>query len=548
MFAKKTTITSFIIVKDLLCRVQGITPPDYFTCISTAMKYTSTRDASKLYSFEEALLSGYASDGGLFVPKSLPRVDVTTLQEWSKLDYLDLSLEVLYPFVKEAMSREELHELLQQALSGFDKEMDNLVPVVPLTKCCENDDSTNTNIFVAELFHGPTFCFKDLGLRMTIQWLNYFATKRNTSVTLVVATTGDTGPAAVQAVQDCDSNRLGILVHFPQGQISDFQRKQLTTAQSSRVKIVAFEGGGDDMDIPIKNIMTQKKDASKGIVCGVNSYNIGRPLMQMVHCIWTYLRVSERLADENRNTPFLLDIVIPTGAMGNMAACYMAKNMGVPLGIICAGVNINDITDVVFRTGKFERTVGALMKKTLSDAINIQMPYNMERLLFYLSGQEHDQIREWYGELDGPGRCCSIDTNHRCWSKLQLEFRSARVTDEELCETMQSMLEEYGYWADPHTAVALQAAQKLEYFKAAANPVAIMATAAPCKFEEAVTIALGVGRWHEYERNHFPCRGKELNELEEIPPILYVVEKGKTLAENQVKWEKRTRELITELR
>jgi threonine synthase len=517
------------------------------------MKFTSTRNASQLYTFEQALLSGYAPDGGLFVPQQLPQIDAATLRQWSQFNFLDLSVEVLYPFVQEEMSQEDLKSLLHQALSGFDTTMDNLVPVVPLS--IKDKNPAPYNIFVVELFHGPTFCFKDLGLRMTIQWLNYFATKRNTNVTLVVSTTGDTGPAAVQAVQDCDSSRMGILVHFPQGQISDFQRKQLTTVESSRVKIVAFQGGGDDMDVPIKNIMTKKKKSSKNnrnddrIVCGVNSYNIGRPLMQMVHFIWTYLRVVERLQGEHSSETgkesFHVDIVIPTGAMGNMAGCYMAKNMGVPLGVLCAGVNINDITDVVFRTGKLERTTDQPMKRTLSDAINIQLPYNMERLLFYLTNQDHDQIRQWYSQLEGPEKSCQIDTNCRWWTKLATEFRSARITDEEVCETMQSTLQTHGYWADPHTCVALAAAQKLGYFDSnSAIPVAVIATAAPCKFQEAVTTALGKERWEEYERDHFPNRGKRLGEMKEIPPILYMAEPNKSLVENQVVWEARTRELI----
>ena len=176
-------------------------------------------------------------------------------------------------------------------------------------------------------------------MRATIYLLDYFASRNSMSrkVILTAATTGDTGPAAVQAVQDLNSPNLGIVVHYPDGQISDFQRKQMTTVQSSRVKIVSFEGGGDDMDRPIKRIMTNTTNTTtkadgigndnenERIVCGVNSYNIGRPLMQMVHFIWTYLRVAEHIETETKqkinHDEFKLDIVIPTGAMGNIAGC-----------------------------------------------------------------------------------------------------------------------------------------------------------------------------------------------------------------------------------
>ena len=327
------------------------------------MRYTSTRDATKFYTFEEALFSGYAKDGGLFVPEKLPQVTITTLKEWSKLGYVDLSTEVLHPFIgQDQISKLELKSLLERALlngNAFDTTDDNLVPIVPIVKrrrtTISNDHDHDDEIcrcYVAELFHGPTYCFKDLGMRATIFLLDYFATKKNSKdksidkkVVLLASTTGDTGPAAVQAVQDLNSPNLSIVIHYPYGQISDFQRKQMTTVQSSRVKIVSFEGGGDDLDRPIKRIMTsttktktktklattdhgRDDDSNNTIICGVNSYNIGRPLMQMVHFIWTYLRVKEQhIKNENENETkqkednFRLDIVIPTGAMGNIAGC-----------------------------------------------------------------------------------------------------------------------------------------------------------------------------------------------------------------------------------
>lgn len=238
------------------------------------MKYTSTRDPSKLYSFEEALCSGYAPDGGLFVPESLPEIDSLTLKEWSKLEYVDLATTVLSLFVDE-VPREDLRRICQQAFSGF---VEEVVPVLQLSE----------KLYIVELFHGPTFCFKDLGMRVVVNLLSYFANQRQKKFTLVASTTGDTGPAAVQAVQDAQSPNLGILVHYPEGQISDFQRKQLTTATSSKIQVVAFQGGGDDMDVPIKNIMTEETSPSKErFVCGINSYNIGRPLVQMVHFVST---------------------------------------------------------------------------------------------------------------------------------------------------------------------------------------------------------------------------------------------------------------------
>ena len=304
------------------------------------MKYTSTRDATQVYTFEEALFSGYAPDGGLFVPTQLPDFFSSIsknalLKEWASLGYQDLATEILHPFIGEGeISKQDLGNLLERALSGFDVADDNKVPVIPLTK----DDGKSIDCYVAELFHGPTYCFKDLGMRATVFLMGHFASKSNNEkprkIVLTAATTGDTGPAAVQAVQDLNSSSLGIVVHYPGGQISDFQRQQMTTVQSERVAIVSFDGGGDDMDKPIKNIMMQKDNSDKDeeiLVCGVNSYNIGRPLMQMVHFVWTYLRVVEDIEKRTQqridHENFELDIVIPTGAMGNIAGCVSKEEV-----------------------------------------------------------------------------------------------------------------------------------------------------------------------------------------------------------------------------
>jgi threonine synthase len=262
----------------------------------------------------------------------------------------------------------------------------------------------------------------------------------------------------------------------------------------------------------------------------------------------------------------------------------MAKKIGVPFGNLCAGVNVNDFTHRAFSNGKVQKPIsGEPMKPSLSDAINIQLPYNLERLLFYLTDQDHIQVKAWYDRLEcnddeterGDG-CCSIDlteehsaysasqavstestnSNNTWFAKLQTEFRSARVTDSDLCSTIQHVLETYGYWVDPHTGVAFNAAQQLGYFSASeecgggvgiTSVVAIMATASPCKFETAMTKILGPDKWKEYELHHFPTRGKDLKDKKEKSPSRYLADPRKTLEENQLVWEAKTRELIAKL-
>ena len=384
---------------------------------------------------------------------------------------------------------------------------------------------------------------KDLGMRVVVGLLSHFSTIRNRKTTLLVSTTGDTGPAAVQAVSDIANPLLTILVHYPKGQISEFQRRQLTTVDSKCVRIVEFEGGGDDMDKPIKTICTSQTATADHRKCGVNSYNIGRPLMQAVHFVWTYLRVMERL-EKKPLSENLLDVVLPTGAMGNIAGGYIAKMCGLPLGFLCAGVNVNDIVFRAIQTGKYYKS--SKMLHTLSDAINIQLPYNFERLLFYLTDSNHSLVKEWMTCVDETAK---LDLDAQWLIKLQAEFRSARVPDDVMCETLKKVDTLFSYVADPHTAVALAAAEELGYFPINCydRPVAVLATASPCKFRESVTVALGEEGWNAYEAHMFPVRGWDLLSKEEITPTVYKFTEGMSLEDAQVEWEKLALEIIDDL-
>jgi threonine synthase len=242
----------------------------------------------------------------------------------------------------------------------------------------------------------------------------------------------------------------------------------------------------------------------------------------------------------------------------------MAKKIGVPFGNLCAGVNANDFTHRAFSTGDVRR-IDEPMKPSLSDAINIQLPYNLERLLFYLTDQDHAKVKAWYEQLEhksqggggSGGGSFDLTADDNWLAKLQSEFRSAKVLDDSLCDTIQRILDVYGYWVDPHTGVAFGAAEQLGYLSVASsgsttatannNPVAVMATASPCKFQAAMTKAVGGDRWSDYETHHFPARGRDLQDQEERPPNRYVSDPDKTLEENQLVWEAKTRALIAKL-
>jgi threonine synthase len=274
------------------------------------MRYTSTRNHDIDCSFEQALLGGYAADGGLYVPRTsaLPKITGAMLHSWQQLSYPDLMQRVVRLFIStEEVTNAELELVCRNAMQGFENP-DQAVPLVELKSSHGNHKDNTTDddaVYVAELFHGPTFCFKDLGMRAVIQLLHLFATKhrQGKQVTLLVNTTGDTGPAAARAVADLESNdrndhgdhtsvtmtgRVSLAVHYPHDQISDLQRRQMTTLRSSRVHVVAYQGGGDDMDLPIKRLLASKHqsvdDATTSstttitdtVWTGVNSYNIVR--------------------------------------------------------------------------------------------------------------------------------------------------------------------------------------------------------------------------------------------------------------------------------
>jgi threonine synthase len=510
-------------------------------CLIGTMRYTSTRGRSVSVSFETAICTGYASDGGLFVPETIPSLTADVLSSWSHFSYPNLAFAILRLFIaKEEISDDDLRSICTSAMQAFD-DPDQAIPVVEVG-----------TMYVAELFRGPTFCFKDLGMRVLIGLLSHFTSHgTGKNMTLLVSTTGDTGPAAVQAVADVNNPRLSLLVHYPMGQISDFQRRQLTTVTSDRVKVVAYEGGGDDMDLPIKRILASAPDGK--IWTGVNSYNIGRPLMQLVHYVWTYLRVVEQEAAKRGadcDYTQAVTFIIPTGAMGNIAGGYMAKQMGLPIRKLVAAVNANDATHRVFQNGELRKLP---MIKTLSEAMNVQIPYNLERLLFYRTGQDHALVASWMRQVESSD-CLDLSP---LLDRLQEDFASATASDEQVCAAISSAYANHNYYIDPHTAVGWCAAEQLGYYSAASSetepsrsfsgcPAALLATASPCKFQNAYATALSPDGWKAYAASsQYPVGARRILEGEELPPAIYKAEP--TLKASQRAWEAYARDLLREL-
>lgn len=485
------------------------------------MRFRSTRGGVAGASFEEAVSLGYAPDGGLFVPEALPRLTTRQLEAWRALPFEALAEAILALFVGEELPHAELRALARNCYAGFG------AGVVPVRRV--------GGLFVAELFHGPTLCFKDFGQQPLVRLLARFAERRGETRTVLVSTTGDTGPAAMRAVSDAASDSLRIVTFFPAGQISELQRRQMTTCSSDRAQVLAFEGSGDDMDAPLKRLAADAAFARQHGLCGINSYNLGRPVAQMTYYFWTYFRVLEQL-----KLPLgaQIDVVMPAGALGNLTAGFMARQMGLPIRRLVAGTNANDITHRTFASGEFHRSDH--MEQTLSDAINIQVPYNMERIFFYLTGENTSLVAEWMSEMDRSGRL----TLPKEWlARLQGVFGSERVADPAMCAALHRCLEHHGYLADPHTAVALAAAWRIYGEEAGAVPVVVLATASPCKFEASVTEAVGPAAWAAYEEGAFPPQAREVLTATERPAGL--LRSRGSLAASQEAWEAEVRQLLS---
>lgn len=476
-------------------------------------------------SFETCISSGYAPDGGLYVPESMPELSLQTLAEWRRMDYVSLAEQLFGLFAGEEVDSAVLRGILEASYADF--AVDEKVPVRRVGE-----------LFVAELSHGPTLCFKDLGQQPLIRLLAHFAERGGYRRTMLVATTGDTGPAAMRAVADSKSRSLDLTVFFPEGQISDLQRRQMTTNVTANARVVCFQGGGDDMDLPIKRMATDRQFAKEFGLCGLNSYNLGRVVSQMVHYVWTYFRTIDACGLDLGKE---IDVVVPTGAMGNVTAGLMTRCMGLPIRRFVAAVNTNDITHRTIQAGEFHRSTE--MQQTLSDAINIQVPYNMERVFYFVTGQDVALVSEWMGEMDKSGK---LTLPVQWQDKLREIFGSQRVDDAAMCSAMQQCLGDFKYLADPHTAVGLSAAWRTYGCGRTEVPVVVMSTASPCKFEASVTHAIGKDRWKEYEASaEFPESARAVLSAEEQPYQKFTAS-GRPLAESQAAWEAEVRRQVSQ--
>jgi threonine synthase len=426
------------------------------------MRYVSTRGETGSLDFVQVMLAGLARDGGLYVPEAWPSLMKEQIAGFAGRPYAEVACEVLHPFVGSAMPAADLARMAQEAYGAF-----RHPAVTPLVQL-------NPNLFVLELFHGPTLAFKDLAMQLVARLMDYALRQRGERTTIVVATSGDTGGAAVEAFRGRE--QVDLIVLFPHGRISEVQRRMMTTAPEGNVHAVAIEGTFDDCQALVKAMFNHHAFRDRVRLSGVNSINWARIVSQAVY----YFTAAAALGAPERSVAF----TVPTGNFGDVFAGYVASRMGLPVARLMVASNVNDILPRTFATGTHElRDVTA----TASPSMDIQVSSNFERLLFEVYDRDAGAVRGLMGSLAQSRR---FSMSSHALENMRALFSADRADEDETAATMRTWMREASYCADPHTAVALAVAEKEP--RDPKIPMVVLSTAHPAKFPDAVKAACGI--------------------------------------------------------
>lgn len=426
------------------------------------MRYVSTRGQAPELDFVDVMLAGLARDGGLYVPVSWPQLDAATIAGFAGKPYAEVAVEVMRPFVGGTISDADLSRMAREAYGSFRHPA--TAPLVQL----------NDNLFVLELFHGPTLAFKDLAMQFVSRLMDHALQQRGERTTIVVATSGDTGGAAVEAFRG--RAQTDVVVLYPHGRISEVQRRMMTTAPDDNVHALAIEGHFDDCQALVKAMFNHHAFRDRVRLSGVNSINWARVLAQVVY----YFTSAVALGAPHRKIAF----TVPTGNFGDVYAGYVASKMGLPIDRLVIATNVNDILVRTMATGDYEiRDVTA----TTSPSMDIQISSNFERLLFETCGRDAAKVRSLMGSL-AQSRRFTVPAD--ALKQMRAMFTADKATEQEGAATIRAWMNEAGYCADPHTAVALAVAEKET--RDPAVPMVVLSTAHPVKFPDAVAEACGV--------------------------------------------------------
>ena len=426
------------------------------------MKYISTRGNAPKLAFDDVLLTGLARDGGLYLPESWPQFSAADLAEMKDLSYVELAVKVMLPFVEEVVSRDELTQIVTDTYGSFDTD-----DVAPLVKLGDNE-------YVLELFHGPTLAFKDYALQFLGRMFDHVLTKRGAKLTIVGATSGDTGSAAIEACRDRDNIEIFIL--HPSGKVSEVQRRQMSTVLSDNVHNIALAGNFDDCQNTVKALFNDEEFRDEVNLSAVNSINWARIMAQVVYYFWAALRSGA----PDTSVAF----AVPTGNFGNVFAGYAAKQMGLPISQFVIGSNANDILIRFIETGRMESKD---VFETTSPSMDIQISSNFERFMFELLDRDSSALNDAMQEFKETGHFSVTDL---FMERLKTIMDGERFDDAGTAKLIGDVHMETGYLLDTHSAIGVGAARARRWDKAV--PMVILATAHPAKFPDAVKAASGV--------------------------------------------------------
>jgi threonine synthase len=442
------------------------------------MRYVSTRGSAPELAFDDVLLTGLAQDGGLYVPQSWPEFSAAELRELASLDYSEVALRVIRPFVGDALPEAELSRMVRETYRVFDHPA-----VAPLTQM-------GPGLWLMELFHGPTLAFKDFALQLVGRLFDHVLAARGERVTIVGATSGDTGSAAIEACRGRE--RIEIFILHPRGRVSEVQRRQMTTACEANVHNIAVEGTFDDCQDLVKALFNDGAFRDEMKLSAVNSINWARIMAQIAY----YVAGAVALGAPERHIGF----AVPTGNFGNVFAGYAARRMGLPIDHLVVGSNENDILTRFLESGTM--AVGEV-HATYSPSMDIQVSSNFERLLFDLLDRDGAAVARTMTAFRAEGR---FDLDAAVMDQLRAIVSGFRLDDPGTLEEVRRTYEETGELLDPHSAIGLAAARACRQEELAT--VIALATAHPAKFPDAVEKATG-------RRPELPARLADLFEREE---------------------------------
>ena len=420
------------------------------------MNYFSTRDKSLKFSFKDIFLRGLAPGGGLFLPSEIKKFNEEELNNLRKLDYKDLATEIIFNFCKEEVNKNQLKSLIEKSYSSFkNKEVVNLKKV--------------GDINLLELYNGPTLAFKDIAMQVIGNLYDHLKVAKDKTVNIVVATSGDTGSAAIAALNN--RKNINLFVLHPHNKISSIQRKIMTTIGSSNIYNIAIKGSFDDCQKIVKELFNDDNFRSKINMSGVNSINWARIVCQIVYYFYSYFKLNK----DN------ISFSVPTGNFGDIYAGYVAKKMGLPINKLIVATNENDILQRVINTGEYKPDK---VKPSISPSMDIQVASNFERLLFYAVGQDDRKVSLLMNHLSKKG---FFILDQSTIQDIKKDFEAVKINDEAAQLIIKNINDEFNFIIDPHTATAFGAAKKIKGLE----NIVVLGTAHPFKFSDTVKKTIG---------------------------------------------------------